>query len=105
MTPPPAEGDKIVLDSRTLGLNDSNVVTQPEIEVDPIELRREGIRRYLAIGFAAVTALAGLGYVLAAILISESKWQQASGALNTVFTALVGLTGGIVGFYFSSKQR
>ncbi len=90
----------IILDSQTLRLND--VAAQPEIRV---EQARESIRKWLAIGFALTTAVAAAGYGLASIFVPEDRWQQASGPLGTIFTALVGLTGGIVGFYFSSRQQ
>lgn len=88
-----------------LKMGDAKVVAQPDIEVTELDRHREGTRRWLAAGFSIGTLGLGLLYVFSSLNADEWDWAQAGGALNTVFTAAVGLTGSVVGYYFSSKDK
>lgn len=89
-----------------LGLNEPEVETAAEagIRVDPMEKQREKTRRWLASGIFSAAVGVGIFYAIASMILDSEDWKQASGVFNTVFTALVGLAGTAVGYYFSKSQ-
>lgn len=46
----------------------------------------------------------GIFCAFASMIVDSEDWMQAGGVFNTIFTALVGLTGTAVGYYFSKSQ-
>lgn len=79
--------------------------------------RLEATRTYIAYALLAILGAVVLIEVLASAAFANACWmwgstcKQAQGALamitsniQTIFTAMVGLVGSVVGFYFGSKS-
>jgi hypothetical protein len=62
-------------------------------------------------GFALVAALfimtmgVGVAYVLVPIWAAPDAWERASDPFQTVFTAMLALTGPAIGFFMASVRR
>lgn len=77
---------------------------QPDLTIRPLDERQEDTRKALAIGLSAATLLIGLIYLLVPLWAGAEKWDRASSPFQVVFTAIVGLTGSAIGYYFSSRN-
>jgi hypothetical protein len=61
---------------------------------------RERVRSGIAIGMVTLTAAAGIAGGWATLVGSD----QATSFLSGIFTPLLGVTGTVLGFYFSGKE-
>lgn len=68
-------------------------------KLTPLEERREDARRTLAVWLLIGLAVVIAGWVVVGVLGDETD-TEATDALRTAFTGLLGLTGTAVGFYF-----
>ncbi len=64
-----------------------------------IQLSREKVRSALSIAVVSATGVVGV----ATIVVASADLSQAA-VVQSVFTALVGLSGTVLGFYFSGKE-
>ena len=92
------------VDEVNVGSTDPQVTEQPEIIIRRLDDRQEDTRKALAIGLSVATFLVGLIYLLAPLWVGADKWDRASSPFQVVFTAMVGLTGSAIGYYFSSRN-
>lgn len=93
----PAEGTGSTTGIVHVSVDDPTVHKLPEVT-------RPDTRRHLAIGFSIATLIVGLAYLATPTWAGPDKWEQASGPFQTVFTAMVGITGTAVGYYFSTTK-
>lgn len=106
---PPLDGPEFedIVDEVRIGTNVEAAVTDAttttELKVS-IPEKQEDTRKRLAIGLTAAAVLFGIGYVLAPLYADKEAWEQAQEAFQVVFTAMIGLAGSAVGFYFSTRN-
>lgn len=75
-----------------------------EPRVTNLEERREDARRALAIGLLIGLGVVIVGWVVVGLIADETD-EEASMALRTAFTGLLGLSGTVVGFYFGGGTK
>ncbi|MGN5238064.1 hypothetical protein [Rhodococcus sp. SJ-3] len=59
----------------------------------------------LVVGLSVMTIVVGVAYVLVPIWAAPDVWERASGPFQTVFTAMLALTGPAIGMYMASLRR
>ena len=59
----------------------------------------------LVVGLSAATILVGAAYTVVPIWAAPEAWERASGPFQTVFTAMLALTGPAVGLFMASVRR
>ncbi|PBC47233.1 hypothetical protein [Rhodococcus sp. ACPA1] len=96
--------DDTTVDEVNVGSTDPQVTEQPEVTIRRLDERQEDTRKALAIGLSIATFLVGLIYLLVPLWAGADKWDRASSPFQVVFTAMVGLTGSAIGYYFSSRN-
>ncbi|MFC9839847.1 hypothetical protein ACFVKB_39625 [Rhodococcus sp. NPDC127530] len=96
--------DDAHVDEVNVGTADPQVTEQPEVTIRRLDERQEDTRKALAIGLSVATFLVGLIYLLVPLWAGADKWDRASSPFQVVFTAMVGLTGSAIGYYFSSRK-
>ncbi|EID78269.1 MULTISPECIES: hypothetical protein [Rhodococcus] len=96
--------DDAHVDEVNVGTTDPRVTEQPEVTIRRLDERQEDTRKALAIGLSVATFLVGLIYLLVPLWAGTDKWDRASSPFQVVFTAMVGLTGSAIGYYFSSRN-
>ena len=99
-----AARDDATVDEVNVGSSDPQVAAQPEVTIHRLDERQEDTRKALAIGLSVATFLVGLIYLLVPLWAGADKWDRASSPFQVVFTAMVGLTGSAIGYYFSSRN-
>jgi putative Mn2+ efflux pump MntP len=88
-----------------LGIDESFVSKQPESFKRTVPERQEDTRKLLAIGFSIATFAVGVAYIFVPVWAHNDSWDRAGSAFQTVFTAMVGITGTAIGYYFSTSQH
>ena len=109
------------IDLRTINAGEQEPQSQSDVgspsEVNPVGL--EDTRRWIAFFLLGILTLVILIEVLGAVILAVNCWVYAArdgscpaaqtsmglltNSLGAVFTAMVGLVGSVVGFYFGSK--
>jgi len=59
----------------------------------------------LVVALSAATILVGVAYTLVPLWVAPDVWVRASGPFQTVFTAMLALTGPAIGFLMANTRR
>lgn len=82
--------------------SDSVEPGRADVEVHPVELQREGTRRLIAVCLLASLAVVAVAWAAVGVWGDAADVTAAGGALDKVFTGVLGLAGTVVGFFFGA---
>ncbi len=99
-----ATGGALETSESAIPAEEASIPDVPDYAKSEVARKREDIRAWLAGALTGLFVAEVIATFLVALLAGGQAWGQVQELFQDTFTALVGLVGSVVGFYFGSQR-